>query len=193
MRSMALHGGLWCAIGVFGMGTCSAASAGELVFNGGFETGDFSGWSVPPFISNQQIFGVNGNGGHTGTHYASLSSTEFRYISQILPTTAGEDYELSFWLRRPSNFPAAFLVRWEGQVISYGYPGELPDSTHWFQFTVPRHSNITGSFLELGQNNFPAQFHLDDVSVRPVPAPGAASVLAIAGMALASRRRRGAA
>ncbi|MBX3402297.1 MAG: hypothetical protein KF699_02685 [Phycisphaeraceae bacterium] len=110
----------------------------------------------------------------------------------MLPTTAGTDYELTFWLRRPTNAPAALFVRWEGQVINFGYPGILPDNTNWWPFTVPLRAIITGSYLEIGQNDFPGEFHLDDVSVVVVPGPGAGTVLlaAAAGVFATQRRRR---
>jgi MYXO-CTERM domain-containing protein len=109
-------------------------------------------------------------------------------MSQVLPTTAGSDYELSFWLRRTS-FASAFLVRWEGQQV-FGEFLTNPDFMEWKHFTVPLHSNITGSLLEFGQAYFPQEFHIDDISVVAVPAPGAAAVLVIGGAVVMRRRRR---
>ena len=182
------------AAGCAALGLPASVSYAELVTNGGFETGNFFGWFVPPPIfppnPNPQLFQVGANGGHTGSHYASLSSSTFQYISQVLPTTAGTDYELTFWLRRPGNSIAPFRVRWEGQIVNFGYPGTLPDNTNWWPFTVPLHSNINGSFLELGQNNFPGEFHIDDISVVVVPGPGGAALFATAGVFALRRRRR---
>jgi uncharacterized protein (TIGR03382 family) len=181
--------GLSVVIGV----AASSASAGNIVTNGSFETGSFFGWSVPPniFLPNPgaQIFGINGNGGSSGTFYAALSSTELRFISQVLPTTAGHDYELTFWQRRPSNFPTLFQVRWEGEVIFHS-TAALPDGTNWHPFTVQLHANINGSFIEFGQQYFPGYVYLDDISVVPVPAPSAAPLLLLSGVVALTRRRR---
>ncbi len=171
----------------------SVALGQELVSNGGFETGGFFPWNAPPAVfppqPDPQLFLVSGGGGHTGTYYAQLSSTQLRYVSQVLPTTAGADYELSFWLRIAIHAPEVLRIRWEGQPV-FTQSILLPDSTNWYPFTLPLHSSINGSLLEFGQNVFPGVFHLDDVSVRPVPAPGGAAVLLIGGAAAAVRRRR---
>jgi len=170
-----------------------ALAHAELVVNGGFETGSFSPWSVPPTVfppqPNPQYFTIVAGGGHTGSRYAVMSSTQLRFINQFLPTEAGQDYELSFWLRRPSNFPAQFSVRWEGATV-FSQSIVLPDSTNWFEFSVPLHATFDGSLLEFGQLDFPLEFHMDDVSVVAVPAPGAAALLVIGGVAVAQRRRR---
>ena len=109
-------------------------------------------------------------------------------MSQVLPTTAGSDYELSFWVRRTSLGPGPFLVRWEGHIVHDHFMGNL-DYFEWKRFTVPLHSNITGSLLEFGQDYFPQEYHIDDISVVAVPAPGAAALLVMGGV-VALRRRR---
>jgi hypothetical protein len=167
----------------------STAVAGELVFNGGFETGNFAGWSVPPNIPNQSHFRVAPFGGaHGGQFWAGLASSNLQFISQVLPTQAGENYELSFWLRWTSLSPVEQLtVRWEGQPVLF-VPASF-EPMPWSRFSVPVHANITGSFLEFGQSAFPGEFQIDDISVVPVPAPSAAAVLLL-GSVVAFRRRR---
>lgn len=169
-----------------------ALGGNNIVTNGSFETGSYFGWSVPPniFLPNPgaQGFAIGGGGGSDGEYYAALSSTNLRFISQILPTTAGQDYELTFWQRRPSNFPTLFQVRWEGEVVFHS-TAALPDGTNWHPFTVQLHANINGSFIEFGQQYFPGYVYLDEISVVPVPAPSAAAVLLMAGV-FAMRRRK---
>ncbi len=175
-----------CVASVMGQ----SASAGSLVFNGGFETGDFAGWSVPPNAPppNGVNFQVRTGSAQSGTRYAVLSSFSQQYISQTLPTQAGQDYLLSFWLRWDFGMAGELLtVRWEGQSVLV-VPGTIQGAP-WTQFTLPLHANITGSFLEFGQNAFPGEFHIDTVSVVPVPAPSAAPLLLL-GSAVALRRKR---
>ncbi len=183
----------WLVFGTLAtLGAAASATNAEMVFNGGFETGNFSGWSVPPNIfppnSGAQIFGIAGGGGSEGTHYAALSSTNLRFISQVLPTTAGQNYQLTFWLRQPDDHPIQFQVRFEGQIVLNAFD-PLPDAG-WHVLTLPLHANINGSFIEFGQQSFPLYVYLDDVRVVPVPAPSAAAVLLMGGAAAAGRRRR---
>ena len=192
MSNSSRWSGCLCALVV---ACASAASAQtDLVFNGGFETGNFSGWSVPPIVlppqPNPSFFEVySGGGSHTGTYHARLSSTQLQYMTQILPTTSGTDYELSFWLRQISIAPEALLVRWEGATV-FNQLLSNPDPLEWRHFTLPLHANITGSFLEFGQSYFPLEFHIDDISVVQVPAPGAGALLGMAGVVAMRRRRR---
>lgn len=181
-------------LGVLSVVCVAPASAfAEIVVNGGFETGAFSPWLVPPTIPlgqpNPQYFLVTGGGGHSGDHYAKLASTQLRFISQFLASESGQDYELSFWLRRPINSPSLLRVRWEGEVV-WDHTSSLPDSTSWHYFSVPLHATFTGSLLEFGQMTFPGEFHIDDISVVAVPAPGAAAVLVLGGVVAIGRRRR---
>ncbi len=168
----------------------SPALAGELVFNGGFQSG-FSGWSVPPNVPNQSHFVVSSQqgGGPNSSHYAVMSSTNQQFISQVLPTQAGQNYELSFWLRWTSPLSSAeqVTVRWEGQPVLH-IPATF-QPVPWTRYSVPLHANITGSFLEFGQAVFPGEFHIDDISVVPIPTPSAAPLLLL-GSAVALRRRR---
>jgi len=176
------------------LAAASHAFAGELVFNGGFETGNFSGWSVPPNVGpghpNSALFRVvTGGNPHSGNHWAGMASAQLRFMSQVLPTQAGEDYELSFWLRHPGNASSRFVIRWEGQTIYDNFLLQLPDGDNWHRLSFPLHSNITGSLLEFGQQEFPIEWHIDDISVQ-VPAPGAATVLVMGGAVALRRGRR---
>jgi hypothetical protein len=142
----------------------------NLVTNGGFEAGSFSGWSL-----NADTTSVGSRSGlvHAGKYGALLGQqTTLGYLSQVLPTFAGQTYQLSLWVRNPSNTlgatPNEFQVQWEGNTIFDRV--NLPFGA-WsnLQFTVT--ATMNGSQLQFGFRDDPYYLGLDDVSVKPIVAP----------------------
>ena len=148
----------------------------NLVTNGGFETGDFSGWLLNANATHVgKIKGLI----HTGKYSAELGQTTILgQLSQTLPTAAGQTYRLSLWLRNLKNqhgaTPNEFQVQWEGSTIYDRV--NLPFGA-WtnLQFTVT--ASASGSLLAFGFRNDPYYLGLDDVSVKPVVAPHFLAVL----------------
>jgi PKD repeat protein len=151
-----------------------------LVLNGGFETGDFTGWALSgdtngPFVATF----IYGNGSiiapHSGNYMAILVTTNgsLGYLSQTLATTAGAAYSLSLWLYSPDGLtPNEFLVSWNGNTLFDDK--NIPISSGWLnpQFSVS--ATGTNTVLEVGFRDPPSFFLLDDISVVPTQ-PGIAS------------------
>ena len=159
----------------------STAQAQNLVTNGGFETGTFSGWTVTPAATGSWIVIFTNPGvGHTGNSFAqflAFGGLDDR-ISQNLSTAPGATYTVDFWLR---SFQDNFHVAWNGTTIMDIAAANEP--TTWTEFTqTVTASGSTSTIAFSGQGSF----FLDDVSV--VPAPATAAIFAALG--LARRRRR---
>jgi hypothetical protein len=146
--------------------------SGELVQNGGFETGDFTDWSV---IGSGSAYNFVDNGSsstitpHSGTYCAVLGETgTLAYVSQTLPTRAGQSYLLSFWLLSLTytgqTTPNDFLAQWNGTTLMNSTNMGAFDWTN-LQFIV----TATGpnTVLQFGGQDDPAYLALDDVSVQP--------------------------
>jgi hypothetical protein len=91
---------------------------GQLVQNGGFETGDFSSWGESGnFVDCSVSSGFPAV--HSGSFGALLgSSGSLGYLSQSLPTVPGQLYLLSLWLDSPDGLsPNEFMVAWNGSPL----------------------------------------------------------------------------
>jgi hypothetical protein len=139
-----------------------------LVQNGGFETGDFTGWTLSgntswTIVDNGSRSGITP---HTGNYLAAMGPAgSLGYLSQTLPTTAGASYLLSFWLDSPDGAtPNESLVSWNG--ITLRDETNLPAfGWTYLQFVVS--ATGTSTVLQFGVRDDPSNLGLDDISVVP--------------------------
>jgi len=148
----------------------------SLVQNGGFETGDFTSWTLNGNPSPNNFVASSGSGigisPHSGNYFAALGNVSvLGYLSQTLPTSANQSYLLSLWLNNPGlsgNTPNEFSVSWNGNTLFDQV--NLPATTGWtnLQFIVTATGGST--ILQFGERDDPSWLGLDDVSVAPIPA-----------------------
>jgi hypothetical protein len=145
-----------------------------IIQNGGFETGDFTGWtlngdSAPDnYVDNGST--VTAITPHSGTYFAALGEPSIlAYLSQNLPTIAGQSYLLSLWLNSPNvshHTPNEFSVAWNGNTlfdqVNIGKIG-------WtnLQFIVT--ATNSSATLQFGGRDDNYYLGLDDVSLTPIP------------------------
>src|SRR5476651_849223 len=87
-------------------------AAAQIVTNGDFETGDFTGWTLSGDTNSMIIdfskaansipgYSTSGIIPYSGSYEAALATSgsgQLGFLSQTLTTTAGTNYLLTFWL-----------------------------------------------------------------------------------------------
>ncbi len=134
-----------------------------LVTNGGFETGDFSGWFQQ---GNTNFTSVSAGFAHSGAFGAEIGpqTTPGFLLQDLGPTMIGQSYTVSFWLENTGGGVNSFTSLWGGFPV-FGITNGSGFSYTNIQFNVTA-SRPTESF-EFQIRNDPAFFGLDDVSVTP--------------------------
>ena len=167
-----------------------------LLTNGGFETGDFTGWTL---VGNSVVNGRHGQPAtiynavesassyplvvHAGNYGAFLGDVQLATISQTIPTIPGRYYLVSLWMDNPSaSGTQQFVVRWNTNSASVNtiYSLTSPPALTWTNLQFMVLATSTSTVLQLGAENNDNYFGLDDISVTAIPplkfqsaAPGA--------------------
>ncbi|MGF9562975.1 VCBS domain-containing protein [Neorhizobium sp. JUb45] len=137
-----------------------AFSTGELVVNGGFETGTLAGWTW----GAANWTGTTGNQSsvHSGNWALETGPTSgFPSMSQTIQTIAGMSYSLSFWMKLSGN-DNEFALKVGGVELAHSVDAQGFEYTQFsYQFTATAASTV----LQFNFQNAPSFFYVDDISV----------------------------
>ena len=172
-----------------------ATFAQNLLTNGSFESGSFSGWTTGGNFEDTEV--VTGpfyqyTGAEDGMYYAVLGPVgSDGTLSQSFSDHAGSQYTFSFWLAAVGDSPSDFSASWDGTQI---YSATNPNTGgQWQQFSFTEtgtgHDTISFAFRD-----DPGYIALDNVSVTQqsgtVPEPSSILLLASGVLGLGSVARR---
>jgi hypothetical protein len=178
-----------CVLILAGSGRASA----DLIVNGGFESGDFTGWTsnmAPSLLVEPS--GYVGYPSHSGNYFALIgaNSSQPGIISQSISDTSGSNYTLGMWLLG-DGAPNEFRVQWNGITI---YDMSIPDTFHvptpyYIQLSFTVEGTGTDLLTLYGWDNgdSPGALALDDVSLVPASsnaAPEPNSLTTLVGMGI---------
>jgi hypothetical protein len=173
--------GLLIAMPGFASPSLCNAIAGNLVPNCGFETGDFTGWTVAPFPQPGDFItfvdtGLSGLAPNSGTYFAALGT--FNGDGSLGPTVSlvtvpGQTYTFSFYLTNlePGSLdnPNDFSADWAGTtLLSLSNAPNMPYTHYSFTETA----TSTATTIGFTERNDVSYWGLDDVSVVPVDPGG---------------------
>jgi hypothetical protein len=169
-------------------------ASANLITNGSFETGDFTGWTEFDNILFNSVacgdfFGVLPTDGSCQAVFGPFGSTGG--ITQTIATVAGQTYDFSFDLYNlgapPNSFDASFGG---GSVLSFTDAGAFP-YTH-YAFSVLATGALTGVTFTFLNN--PSFWLLDNVVIEAaaVPEPATLVLTTMGLLGYGIRRRRAA-
>jgi hypothetical protein len=167
MRNFSLMLGL--AIGLI---VSSDQAMADYVVNGGFETGDFTGWTLVGDPTNNF---VDTGFPHSGIYNAAFGETgQLGSLSQTLATNVGTSYSLSFWFAGDGNTPSEFTASIGGNRL-LDLVNPAGDGYH--QYTYNFTATSTSTLLQFGFRDDVYFMNLDDVSVIPAAVPEPTSMI----------------
>jgi hypothetical protein len=171
-------------------GPVANESGPNLVTNGGFETGDFTGWTTAVDPSFSGVDPVAAHSGSFGAFFGDFGTAGS--ISQSFATLVGGHYNIHLWLRSDGLTPNSLDVLWGGTTV---YTATNLTPFAYTEIVIDPVALAGLTTLQLRARNDNGFLEVDDISVSAVsavPEPGSFALIGagLAGMVALRRRRQ---
>ena len=149
--------------GALGLFASQSMEAQNLLANPGFETGDFSGWTLSgstAFEGVSSTFATTPNSGSYSAFFGAVGG--YNIISQTINTVIGDTYNLSFALDNSGGPYSEAYVDWGGAQVWDIQPA---GTFGWNQLGLTVTATGSSTTVSFGFEQVPSYFNLDDTSL----------------------------
>ena len=150
------------------VGSMTEDAGPTVLVNGGFETGDLTGWTTTSASISAQVLAL---GGEFGNYAAKLAPNAGQTLAQDVTTTPGQHYTLSFYVTGdPESTNNSMAVSWDGATILSLNDVQSAAFTK-YTFDVVGDATLSTTPLHFTYSDDGTAMFVDQVSVDPVTGP----------------------
>jgi VCBS repeat-containing protein len=152
-------------------GSMTEDAGPSTLVNGGFETGNLSGWTTTGANIQTQFLAQGGDLGNWAAQLGQPGGIGIDTLSQTVATTPGQHYIVSFYVAGdPESASNAFIASWDGSQILSLTDNTSGGFTH-YTFDVVGDPSLSSTTLQFTYNDDGNALYVDQVSVNPETGP----------------------